>query len=92
MKMHPQFEAPLENSKDFTPEDAATAEPVATGKAMAEWLGTLSCLSCQKRMATKSHAHKRLDGLHYSKVRLECADGHVEHRVFRLDWLKGEQR
>jgi hypothetical protein len=91
MKMR-EMVAPMENSKDFDPVEATTAEPMATGKAMAEWLGNLNCLFCQKQMAVKSHAHKRLDGLHYSKVRLECEEAHVEHRVFRLDWLNGEQR
>ena len=91
MKMR-EMVAPMENSKDFDSLEAATAEPMATGKAMAERLGTLNCLSCQKRMAVKSQAHKRLDGLHYSKVRLECEETHVEHRIFRLDWLNGEQR
>jgi len=91
-KMRPPTEviAPpaMNDSADFTEEEAAGAMEAPDSQRMVEQLGHLWCRSCRQRLEAKDHALRRRAGIHYSRVRLACANGHTETRVFRLDWLK----
>jgi hypothetical protein len=80
---------PTTDSTDFTAEEANSAEPAPDSQKWIERIGHLSCPSCGSRFLPKSHAHRRFGGISYSRVKLECQQGHSETRVFRLDWLKG---
>jgi hypothetical protein len=77
------------DSKDFTKDEAVYAEAVATPQAMIDSARSLECLFCKKRLGIKEQSFKRHAGVHYSKVKLACEEGHVEIKVFRLDWLTG---
>jgi hypothetical protein len=79
---------PMKDSADFSEEEAKTAEVAPDSQRMLEQLGHLFCRSCMKRLEAKSHALRRLNGIHYSRATLVCSNGHQETRVFRLDWLK----
>jgi hypothetical protein len=80
----------LEDSPDFTEDDASKADEAPDSQRMVERIGNLCCRSCGKRLKAKEHALKRLHGVHYSRVTLICDDDHTETRFFRLDWLKGQ--
>lgn len=81
---------PMGDSPDFTAEEASSAEEAPDSQRMVEQLGHLLCHTCKERLEATEHALRRLAGVHYSRVTLECKNGHSENRVYRLDWLKGE--
>ena len=81
---------PLLDSVDFTEADARSAEEAPDSKRMVERIGYLCCSICKSRLSATEHALRRRGGVHYSRVKLQCENGHDETRVFRLDWLKGE--
>jgi hypothetical protein len=88
----PEFFPPpsgLEDSPDFTEDEAKAAEEAPDSQRMVSRIGNLCCGTCGKRLFAKEHALRRLGGVHYSRVKLECENDHQETRVFRLDWLKG---
>jgi hypothetical protein len=80
----------MEDSEDFTAHDAESAEEASDSLRMVERIGYLCCPTCGTKLPPKGHALRRRGGIHYSRVKLQCEDGHEETRVFRLDWLKGD--
>jgi hypothetical protein len=90
-KMKPPVEVipppKLEDSPDFTAEEAASGQPIANSAALSERLREPKCAECGKPSRAKEHALRRHGGVHYSRVILTCEDAHEEKRVFRLEWL-----
>jgi hypothetical protein len=93
LKQPTEFFSPptMVDSPDFTTEEAASAQALSDSQQLVERIALLSCHTCEERLEATGHTLRRLAGVHYSRVSLQCKNGHVENHVFRLDWLKGER-
>ncbi len=77
-----------EDSKDLTDEEVAGATPVDSSKPI-EASVQESCPLCGEPYIKVSFSLRRRDPYLYSRLTATCTDGHLTHKLFRIDYLVG---
>jgi len=83
------IDIPEEDSADLTDLEVYGAIGVVTPEDMAEYLGHLTCKTCEGKVTITKHQLRRRAPNHYARVLFVCKDGHQGSVTFRARFLGG---